>query len=69
MLSVRRNVSRRRFNDELGAGVAVDVGVAGDVDAESSLLSWRTNKSSVLIAVRTNYMHIHSTHAHKIHLN
>lgn len=43
---MRRKVSRRRFNDELGAGV----GVAGDVDdGESSTLSCRTNKSSVLI--------------------
>jgi len=49
ILSVRRNVSRKRFNDELGAGVVV--GVAGEVDGESSPLSWRTNKSSVLIAL------------------
>jgi len=35
ILSVRRKVSRRRFNDELGAGVGVD----GDGDGESSPLS------------------------------
>lgn len=51
MLSVRRNVLRRRFNEELGAGVGVGGDV--DVDVESSLFSWRTNKSSVLIAQHT----------------